>query len=214
MIAQPAGLLSGKRAIPFVLVMPGVYPTPACFTPFFGRLPGMVVLPCRAAPLLAVGTTLFQWCWTQQQIADTLKVPRRTIRDWLGKTANGISANTANRGRNGDNPTYANGGNSPTLYPCRYEDAIRLWLEMGWSEREIVDHLHLPKSTIHDWLVGNNKAMVVGNNKALSVNTLYCMYCLEGLRRLSHDSVDLVFETLRTITHPHISFDVGVREYS
>ena len=59
-------------------------------------------------------------------------------------------------------------------------DAIRIRQELGWSERQIVDHLNTPKTTIHQWLVGNTATTVVKNNTPLSPNNIYCMLCLTG----------------------------------
>lgn len=83
-----------------------------------------------------------------------------------------------------------------TLTPERQkqrEDAIRIRQELEWSERQIADHLRVPKTTVHEWLVGNSKANVVKNNLPLTPNNIYHMDCLDGLSRLPHDSVDLVF---------------------
>lgn len=71
-------------------------------------------------------------------------------------------------------------------------DAIRLRQELGWSERSIMAHLSLPETTIRRWLRHNN-SHDTRHNKPLAPNNIYCMECLEGLRQLPHNSVDLVF---------------------
>ena len=81
------------------------------------------------------------------------------------------------------------------LTPERQElrlNAIRLRQELGWSNRAIMAHLSLPETTIRRWLRHNN-SHDTRHNKPLTPNALYCMDCLEGLRRLPHDSVNLVF---------------------
>lgn len=83
-----------------------------------------------------------------------------------------------------------------TLTPERQklrQDAIRLRQELGWSERQIAEHLHEWRSTIHYWLHKNGTRKAHNNSAPLIPNNIYCMDCLEGLRRLPHDSVDLVF---------------------
>ncbi len=72
-------------------------------------------------------------------------------------------------------------------------DAIRLRQELGWSERQIAGHLSLPRTTIQRFLAHNNTHEMAHNATPLSPNTIYCMDCLDGLSRLPHDSVDLVF---------------------
>ena len=72
-------------------------------------------------------------------------------------------------------------------------DALRLRQEMGWSIRQIAGHLRLEKSTIHRWLSRELEAKVSHNTAPLFPNNIYRMDCLDGLRRLPHDSVDLVF---------------------
>jgi 16S rRNA G966 N2-methylase RsmD len=55
-----------------------------------------------------------------------------------------------------------------------------------------MNHLNLPQPTIHRWLNHNSEAKVIHNSPPFP-NNIYCMDCLEGLRKLPHDSVDLVF---------------------
>lgn len=72
-------------------------------------------------------------------------------------------------------------------------DAIRIRQELGWSERRIAVHLSLPLTTISRWVSHNSKRGLSHNNGPISPNNLYCIDCLDGLRRLPHDSVGLVF---------------------
>ncbi len=72
-------------------------------------------------------------------------------------------------------------------------DAIRIRQELGWSIRVIAGHLQVPKSDVYLWLSNNSEARVSHNTTPLSPNNIYCMDCLDGLRRLPHDSVNLVF---------------------
>jgi len=72
-------------------------------------------------------------------------------------------------------------------------DAIRLRQELGWSIRVIAGHLGVPKSDIHEWVSNNITHELSKNIASLSLNNIYRMDCLDGLRRLPHNSVDLVF---------------------
>ena len=56
---------------------------------------------------------------------------------------------------------------------------------LGWSGGRIAGYLQASRSTIYDWLSKNNITR--------ASNNIYCMDCLEGLRRLPHNSVALVF---------------------
>ena len=126
--------------------------------------------------------------WTQQQIADDLKVPRRTIAFWLDDIANGIGRDIAKLPANGNNGSYEHGKIKTRpirLFPIRQE--------LGWSNRRIAAHLSLPEATIRLWLRNNSEAKVRRNGTPLALNNIYCMDCLDGLRRLPHNSVDLVF---------------------
>lgn len=66
------------------------------------------------------------------------------------------------------------------------EDAIRLRQELGWSNRKIAAHLTVPPRTIDMWL---------RNYSTLDVrkNAVNIMNCLDGMAKLAHDSIDLVF---------------------
>jgi len=72
-------------------------------------------------------------------------------------------------------------------------DAIRLRQELGWSNRRIAAHLTVPEPTTRRWIRHNYKARVRQNTAPLSPNNIYCMDCLDGLRQLPHNSVDMVF---------------------
>lgn len=83
-----------------------------------------------------------------------------------------------------------------TLTPERQkqrEDAIRIRQELGWSERQIARHLAIDHRTIHRWLPRNDNHQLPHNYTPLTPNNIYHMDCLDGLSRLPHDSVDLVF---------------------
>jgi len=83
-----------------------------------------------------------------------------------------------------------------TLTPERQKlrrDAIRLRQELGWSERQIANHLSLPRDTIHRWLVHNSVPRMVQNNGQLDLGTVHIMDCTKGMNSLAHESVDLVF---------------------
>lgn len=73
------------------------------------------------------------------------------------------------------------------------QDAIRLRQELGWSERQIAGQLNVPRPTINVWLADNPKRTVAKNNGLLALNTVHIMDCIEGMRRLPHEYVDLVF---------------------
>jgi len=72
-------------------------------------------------------------------------------------------------------------------------DAIRIRQELGWSIDKIAVYLSLPPTTIARWVSHNPEARLPHNTAPLSPDNIYCMDCLDGLRRLPHDSVDLVF---------------------
>lgn len=83
-----------------------------------------------------------------------------------------------------------------TLPPERQklkQDAIRIRQELGWSERRIASHLNLSRPTINYWLAKNGAHVVARNNTPLIPNNIYHMDCLDGLARLPHDSVALIF---------------------
>lgn len=83
-----------------------------------------------------------------------------------------------------------------TLTPERQklkQDAIQLRQELGWTERRIAEHLSLPCSTIHGYLLNNVTPTPLKNNTHLTPNNIHCMNCLVGLSHLAHDSVDLIF---------------------
>jgi len=83
-----------------------------------------------------------------------------------------------------------------TLTPERQKqksDAIRIRQELGWSERQIMAHLSLPRRTIRRYVGHNSEAKVGHNNGHLALNTVHVMDCLEGMKRLPHEYIDLVF---------------------
>jgi hypothetical protein len=82
-----------------------------------------------------------------------------------------------------------------TLTPERQklkQDAVRLRQEMGWSERQIANHLGLPQPTIHVWLINKSEPNMI-NNSPLKFNTVHVMDCVDGMGKLPHESIDLVF---------------------
>ena len=85
---------------------------------------------------------------------------------------------------------------SRTLTPERGKlksDAVRLRRELGWSNRQIVAHLSLPETTIRRWVGHNSEPTVRHNLDSLALNTVHTTDCLEGMKRLPHEYVDLVF---------------------
>ncbi|GAI28474.1 unnamed protein product, partial [marine sediment metagenome] len=69
------------------------------------------------------------------------------------------------------------------------QEALSLRYDLGWTERRIVDHLHLAKTTIHEWLVGNSHKGLVGNNTHI---THLEGDCLEILPTLPDESADVL----------------------
>lgn len=65
---------------------------------------------------------LREFGWTQQQIADTLKVPIQTINRWLLKMGNGTIDKVGKVYRNSHYAIADNSHNPITLYRCKYED--------------------------------------------------------------------------------------------
>lgn len=72
-------------------------------------------------------------------------------------------------------------------------DAIRIRRELGWSIDRIAEHLTIHRSTIYLWVSKNSERGKSKNTPPLTPNNIYHMDCLDGLSRLPHDSVDLVF---------------------
>ena len=80
-----------------------------------------------------------------------------------------------------------------TLTPERQklkQDAIRLRRELGWSERRIARHLTIDYRTIHRWLPHNGRHNMP---HILPLNHVHIMDCLQGMGKLPHDYIDLVF---------------------
>ena len=69
------------------------------------------------------------------------------------------------------------------------EEALSLRYDYGWTERRIVDHLSLPKTTIHCYLVGNPRTGLVKNNGTI---THLEGDCLELLKTIPDNSVDVL----------------------
>lgn len=77
-----------------------------------------------------------------------------------------------------------------TLTPERQklkQEALSLRYDYGLSERRIVDRLCIPKTTIHEWLVGNSHSNLVGNSTPI---THLEGDCLELLKTIPDKSVD------------------------
>jgi DNA modification methylase len=79
-----------------------------------------------------------------------------------------------------------------TLTPERQQlkqQAISLRFDYGFTERRIADQLQTRKTTIHDWVVGNNKTRLVGNNNHI---THLEGDCLEKMQELPDKSIDVL----------------------
>ena len=61
--------------------------------------------------------------YTQQEIADTLGIPRQTITRWLANMGNGVRAKVGNSKRLPTIPRCALLTIDINLHPCRYEEA-------------------------------------------------------------------------------------------
>jgi site-specific DNA-methyltransferase (adenine-specific) len=72
------------------------------------------------------------------------------------------------------------------------QDAIRISQELGWSNHKIAAHLDIPRRTIDSW-VGNNPKAKAGNNSPLTFNTVHSLDCLDGMAKMPHESIELVF---------------------
>jgi hypothetical protein len=96
-----------------------------------------------------------------------------------------------------------------TLTPERKklrQDAIRIRQELGWSERRIAEYLGLDPTTTHrfvkqytlDKVKHNHRLLHKGDiktlhNSHLTLNQVYIMPCEDGMAKLPHESIDLVF---------------------
>lgn len=83
---------------------------------------------CHTAELIMEALQLREFGWTQQQIADDLKVPLGTIDTWLRKY---ISNDVAKNVRNGSGITDMSSypfteikSHPIRLFPCRYEEVF------------------------------------------------------------------------------------------
>ncbi|GAI91315.1 unnamed protein product [marine sediment metagenome] len=84
----------------------------------------MKITPQRAE-LIMEAAQLREFGWTQQQIADALKVRQYTISRWFKKWHNGTSDDEHKTGRNMQNDRYDTMHTEPPpirLFPCLYED--------------------------------------------------------------------------------------------
>lgn len=72
------------------------------------------------------------------------------------------------------------------------QDAIRLRQELGLNNCEIAARLNHNESTIRYWLRNNCEAGI-RNNSPLKFNTVHVMDCVDGMAKLPHESIDLVF---------------------
>lgn len=80
----------------------------------------MKITPQRAE-LIMEAVQLRKFGWTQQQIADDLNVPPRTISFWLSGNCRSMSQSFGNDGAIAEN-LKANPATSITLYPAKYEE--------------------------------------------------------------------------------------------
>lgn len=81
---------------------------------------------------------------------------------------------------------------SRTLTPERQklkQEAMSLRYDYGWSERRIVDQLHVSKTTVHHWVVPNTGMGLVHNNGHI---THLEGDCLELLKVVPDKSVDIL----------------------
>lgn len=83
----------------------------------------MKITPQRAE-LIMEAVQLREFGWTQQQIADDLKVPIQTINRWLIKMGNALPEKVGKRYATSHNDIFSNSHNI-TLYPCLYEEAAQ-----------------------------------------------------------------------------------------
>lgn len=73
------------------------------------------------------------------------------------------------------------------------QNAVDVVEELEWSNRTIAAHLSLPRRTLDGW-VGENGVPILGKNGIpLALNTVLVMDAQEGMNRLPHESVDLIF---------------------
>ena len=74
------------------------------------------------------------------------------------------------------------------------QDAIQLRRELGWSERQIVSHLSLPKTTVHRWLDVDQVIAtdVDQNGRAVHIpepGVVHIADAIAGMNSLGHSSV-------------------------
>jgi hypothetical protein len=95
-----------------------------------------------------------------------------------------------------------------TLSPERQklkQDAIRIRMELAWSEREIAAHLGIDPATSHRFVkhltldkvkharqLLHNSDIETLHNLPLIFNQVYIMDCLNGMAKLPHECTDSV----------------------
>ena len=105
-------------------------------------------------------------------------------------------------------------------------NAIRLRMELGWSERRIGKELGADKQTVHRWvkivrqvtpnivrqdsLVHHNSTSKVPHNSPLALNKVHVMDCVTGLGRLPHNPI-YKHNNLKNI--PHFSTYLSILAY-
>ncbi|GAJ13305.1 unnamed protein product, partial [marine sediment metagenome] len=108
----------------------------------------MKITPQRAE-LIMEAVQLREFGWTQQQIADDLKVPQKTVSNWLKDMANPISEDIAKHNHNShmENTTFSHiQPPSIRLFPCRYEEAAP-HIEPGSIDLILTDPPYLVSNT-------------------------------------------------------------------
>lgn len=108
----------------------------------------MKITPQRAE-LIMEAVQLREFGWTQQQIADDLKVPRTTIADWLNYSGKGESGTVVKSSTNDEVLRYTNDGIKPhpiRLFPCRYEE-VTPHIEPGSIDLILTDPPYLVSNT-------------------------------------------------------------------
>jgi orotate phosphoribosyltransferase-like protein len=115
--------------------------------------------------------------YTQQYISDALRVPRRTVGDWLVYVANSTRGKVAKGRTMATIPDTTTATLSITLFPCRTmtpersklaNDAVLLRYE-GLSEPQIANRLGILQCTIHRWLAHNAVPKPMRNYRAPSL---------------------------------------------
>jgi site-specific DNA-methyltransferase (adenine-specific) len=108
----------------------------------------MRITPERAE-LIMEAVQLRGFGWTQQQIADDLKVPKRTVGYWLKNIAHDMGNNVAQANDRGNGSIAELGNITPhpiRLFPCRYEEAAPR-IEPGSIDLILTDPPYLVSNT-------------------------------------------------------------------